>query len=180
MAVRILKISGAAGLLAMAINSTQLSWAGESVDDATLAHAVEDALVAHPVAESHEITVEAHDGIVQLSGFVNSDNVRETAVKAAKDVSGVASVHDNLKVRPDNQTADETQRDADLTKQVENALITNPVTKAHEINVATADSVVQLSGFVDSADVRNTAAEVAGAVPGVRRVQNGLEMKLAP
>jgi hyperosmotically inducible periplasmic protein len=178
MAVQILKITCAAGLLAIAIgNSTHLTWASDPADDAKLAHAVEAALVAYPVAESHEITVDTYNGVVQLSGFVSSDNVRETAVKAAKQAPGVASVHDNLKVRPDNQSAEQTQRDSDLTKTVENALIKNPVTKAHEINVATADSVVQLSGFVDSAEVRNTAADVANAVPGVRRVQNGLEMK---
>lgn len=178
MAVQILKITCAAGLLAMAVsNSGYTSWAAEHVEDAALMHSVEDALVAYPVAGSHDIKVNVYNGIVQLNGFVTSDNVRESAVKAAKDVSGVASVHDNLKIRPDNQPAAEVQRDSDLTKKVENALVTNPATKSHEIYVATADSVVQLSGFVDSADIRNTAAEVAGAVPGVRRVQNELEMK---
>ena len=178
MAVQILKVTCAAGLLAMAMsNSVSVSWAADHVDDAALTHAVEDALVAHPVAASHEIKVEVYNGIVQLSGFVDSDNVRESAVKAARDVPGVASVHDSLKIRPDNQTPADVQRDSELTKKVENALITNPSTKSHEINVATADSVVQLSGFVDSADIRSTAAEVANAVPGVRRVQNELEMK---
>jgi len=178
MAVQILKVTCAAGLLAMAMsNSVPVSGAADHVDDAALTHAVEDALVAHPVAASHEIKVEVYNGIVQLSGFVDSDNVRESAVKAARDVPGVASVHDSLKIRPDNQTPADVQRDSELTKKVENALITNPSTKSHEINVATADSVVQLSGFVDSADIRSTAAEVANAVPGVRRVQNELEMK---
>ncbi|HTL00485.1 MAG TPA: BON domain-containing protein [Pseudomonadales bacterium] len=178
MAGQILKITCAAGLLAMAMSiSVHPSWAAEHVDDAAVMHAVEDALVAHPVAGSHEIKVSVYNGIVQLNGFVASDNVREAAVKAAKDVSGVASVHDNLKIRPDNRPAAEVQRDSDLTKKVENALIANPATKSHEIYVATADSVVQLAGFVDSADIRTTAAEIAGAVPGVRRVQNELEMK---
>lgn len=180
MRAEILKITCAAGLLAIAgLSSTHAAWAGENGDDATLTHAVEDALVAYPVAESQAITVEAFDGVVQLSGFVGSDNVRETAVKAAEGVSGVTAVHDNLKVRPDSQTADATVHDIDLTKKVENALIANPLTKSHEINVATADSVVQLSGFVESADIRDAAAKVAGSVPGVRLVQNQLEMKQA-
>ena len=180
MRVDILKLTCAAGLLAIAgLTSTHAALAGEPVDDATLTHAVEDALVAYPVAESHAIDVEAYEGVVQLSGFVGSDNVRKTAVKAAEGVSGVTSVHDNLKVRADQQTAEQTQHDSDLTKQVENALIANPLTKAHEINVATADSVVQLSGFVDSTDIRDAAARAAGAVPGVRLVQNQLEMKRA-
>ena len=126
---------------------------------------------------SHEITVDVYNGIVQLSGFVASDTVRESAVTAAKDVDGVAQVRDNLKIRPDNVSAEQTQRDADITKEVRDALVADPTTKPHEINVATADSVVQLSGFVDSADIRTTAAQVAGAVHGVRRVQNELEMK---
>ena len=176
MAARILKTACAIGLLAMAMSSS-LTAAAERPQDAALAHSIEDALVAHPVAGSHEITVDVYDGIVQLSGFVASEDVRESAVKAAKDVDGVAQVRDNLKIRPDNVSAEQTQRDADITKEVRKALVTNPATKAHEINVATADSVVQLSGFVDSADIRATAAQIAGAVHGVRRVQNELEMK---
>lgn len=177
MAVQILKITCAAGLLATALSSSLPAFADERPQDATLTHSVEDALAAYPVAGSHEITVDAYDGIVQLSGFVASENVRESAVKAAKGVDGVAQVRDNLKIRPDNVSAEQTQRDADITKEVRNALVTNPATKSHEINVATADSVVQLSGFVDSADIRTAAAQVAGAVHGVRRVQNELEMK---
>jgi hyperosmotically inducible periplasmic protein len=178
MVAQTLKITCATSVLAVAMAGTSATAsATERPQDAALTHSVEDALVAYPVAGSHEITVDVYNGIVQLSGFVTSDNVRESAVKAANGVAGVAQVRDNLKLRPDKVSAEQTQLDSNITKEVRNALTTNPTTKTHEINVATADSVVQLSGFVDSADIRTTAAQVAGAVHGVRRVQNELEMK---
>jgi hyperosmotically inducible periplasmic protein len=101
-------------------------------------------------------------------------------VKIAEGVQGVKSVHDNLKIRTDNPTVGEALDDSVVTARVKTALIANPVTKARQINVATADGVVQLSGFVDSSNEKSTATEVARTVPGVRLVQNELEMKPAP
>ncbi len=161
-----------AGLLAVAgCASTQTQQApGEYVDDATLTGKVKSALIADPVAEAHQIEVETFRGVVQLSGFVDSQNERVAAVKVAQGVQGVKSVHDNLKISPDNATVGEALDDTVVTARVKTALVANPVTKARQINVATADGVVQLSGFVDSPKEKSTATEVARTVPGVRLV----------
>jgi hyperosmotically inducible protein len=171
-------MSVAALFAAAGCASTQNQQApGEYADDATLTGKVKSALIADPVAESHQIEVETYRGVVQLSGFVDSQNERVAAVNVAKGVSGVKSVHDNLKIRTDASTVGEALDDSVLTARVKTALIANPVTKARQINVATADGVVQLSGFVDSANEKSTATEVARTIPGVRLVQNELEMK---
>jgi hyperosmotically inducible protein len=94
-------------------------------------------------------------------------------------VAGVKSVRDNLQVRNDRSAGTATD-DSMLTAKVKSALFANPVTKARQINVATAEGVVQLSGFVDSAAEKSTATEVARSVAGVRSVKNELEMKPAP
>jgi hyperosmotically inducible periplasmic protein len=179
---RTLKAVSVAALFAAAgCASTQNQQApGEYVDDTTLTGQVKTALIADPIAQAHQIEVETYRGVVQLSGFVDSQNERVAAVKVAEGVRGVKSVHDNLKIRTEDATVGDALDDSVVSARVKTALIANPVTKARQINVATADGVVQLSGFVDSANEKTTATEVARTVPGVRLVQNELEMKPAP
>jgi len=152
---------------------------GEYVDDATITTKVKSALIANPVAKAHEIEVETFRGVVQLSGFVDTTTERDTAQKVAQNVGGVKSVHNNIEVRSEGHSVGAALDDTVVTTRVKSALVANPVTKAHEINVATANGVVLLSGFVDSADEKTTAAEVARRVEGVRDVRNELETKPA-
>jgi len=67
--------------------------------------------------------------------------------------------------------------DSTITAKVKAALIGNPDTKAHQINVETFQGTVQLSGFVDSASARAKALEVARNVDGVKEVKDGLEVR---
>lgn len=151
---------------------------GEYFDDANLTAHVKSALIVDPATKAHQIEVETFRGVVQLSGFVNSTNELETATQVAASVRGVKSVHNNLEVRMDGETAGEVLDDSVVTTRVKTALIANPVTKARQINVeTTAGGVVQLSGFVDSASEKLTATEVANSVSGVREVHNELEIK---
>ena len=67
--------------------------------------------------------------------------------------------------------------DATLTAKVKSTLIENPATKARQINVETKHGVVQLNGFVDSAESRQAAEVAANSIPGVVSVDNNLEVK---
>ena len=67
--------------------------------------------------------------------------------------------------------------DSVVTGKVKAALIADPVTKAHEINVETFQGTVQLSGFVDSNEAKSRAVEVARNVEGVRNVKNSLQVR---
>jgi len=60
---------------------------------------------------------------------------------------------------------------------VKAALIGDPRTKAHQVEVETRDGVVQLSGFVDNSEAKSTAEELARAVHDVKSVDNELEVK---
>ena len=75
------------------------------------------------------------------------------------------------------QTAGEVVDDGVVTAKVKAKLVDDPVTKAYQINVETFKGTVQLSGFVDSAEARSRAAQLAGAVGGVKDVENSLEVR---
>ncbi len=61
-----------------------------------------------------------------------------------------------------------------ITTKVKAALLNEPSLKSMQIGVETFKDVVQLSGFVDSAQSSRLAAQVAGRVKGVASVRNDL------
>ena len=67
--------------------------------------------------------------------------------------------------------------DSVLTTKVKAAILDEATLKTFQINVETFKGVVQLSGFVDSAEHVTRAGEVAGHVPGVKEVKNDLVAK---
>lgn len=72
------------------------------------------------------------------------------------------------------ETAGEYIDDAAITTSVKAAIFDEPSLRSMQISVETFQNVVQLSGFVDSAQARNRAGEVARRVSGVRDVTNSL------
>lgn len=67
--------------------------------------------------------------------------------------------------------------DATITTGVKTAISQAPELQAADIDVATSEGIVQLSGFVSSADNVATAASVARTVKGVKSVRNDLRLK---
>jgi osmotically-inducible protein OsmY len=67
--------------------------------------------------------------------------------------------------------------DSVITGKVKSALIADPTTKAHQINVETFQGTVQLQGWVDSNEARARAVEVARTVEGVKDVKNSLQVR---
>jgi osmotically-inducible protein OsmY len=67
--------------------------------------------------------------------------------------------------------------DTVITTAVKAAIVNEPTLKVSEINVETFKGVVQLSGFVASADSVATASTVARSVKGVKSVKNDIRLK---
>jgi osmotically-inducible protein OsmY len=67
--------------------------------------------------------------------------------------------------------------DSAITAKVKAELVADPVTKAREISVETFKGVVQLSGFVNTAQEKDRAGEIARNVKGVVDVKNNINVK---
>ena len=72
---------------------------GEYVDDSVITTKVKSLLAADDFLKSFEIGVETRKGIVQLSGFVDSQNSVNKAVEITRSVKGVKSVKNSLIVK---------------------------------------------------------------------------------
>jgi osmotically-inducible protein OsmY len=60
---------------------------------------VKAALVADPTTKAHQISVETFQGVVQLSGFVDTSEARSRATQVAQGVAGVKDVKNELELR---------------------------------------------------------------------------------
>lgn len=78
---------------------------------------------------------------------------------------------------PTRQSTGEYIDDMAITAKVKTAFVQDPVVKALDVGVDTFKGVVQLNGFVDTAEQKARAEQIARNVIGVVNVQNGLSVK---
>lgn len=67
--------------------------------------------------------------------------------------------------------------DTAINARVKTALLRDNVVGGFDVSTTTYDRTVQLSGFVDTEEQRERAAEVASEVDGVEDVVNNIEIK---
>ena len=67
--------------------------------------------------------------------------------------------------------------DSRITHNIQTDLRREPVFKFNEVDVKTFNGVVQLSGFVNTEEQKQRAAEVAQQTPGVAQIINGITLK---
>ena len=72
---------------------------GEFIDDALITTKIKSQLAGDDIMRAFQISVETFRGIVQLSGFVNSQMDVERADEIATNVNGVRSIKNNLIVK---------------------------------------------------------------------------------
>jgi hyperosmotically inducible protein len=69
------------------------------VSDSWITSKVKSALLADPLVSGFDVQVETYKGIVQLSGFVNSREQADEAVKVARSIKGVKGVENRMTIR---------------------------------------------------------------------------------
>jgi osmotically-inducible protein OsmY len=72
---------------------------GEYVDDSVITTKVKSLLAADDFLKSFQIGVETFKGVVQLSGFVNTQKAVDKAIEITRSVNGVKSVKNDLIVK---------------------------------------------------------------------------------
>jgi len=151
--------------------------------DAGITGTIKTKLTVDSQVRASEINVDTTNGVVTLTGNVDSQEARDRALQLAKETSGVRDVKDMISVRvgsasgdaPDpDRTAGERFDDAGITMRVKGRLLDDPVVKGLQIDVDTRDGVVFLTGSVASESERNQAIQLARTTEGVKNVESNL------
>ena len=129
---------------------------------------------------------ETTNGVVHLTGAVESNIDRDLAGELAKGIDGVTSVKNDLVVKAGSSQASskssssssrsfgEFVDDATTTAMVKTKLLADSNVKGLKINVDTRGDVVTLSGKVGSAEQKQLAEKIAANTGDVKKVKNEL------
>lgn len=150
--------------------------AAQPVTDTVLTTKVKTALAGDRTVKARDIEVETRDGVVQLSGFVDSEDAQTAAVMRARSVEGVQEVRNDLSIRTDDRPAQEPVSDTVIAARVRDSLGNVRLADNSDVNVEVSKGVVQLSGFVESVEEKTRAGDAASAVAGVRDVENHIAL----
>ena len=152
----------------------------EVVDDATLTTRVKTALLGDPATQALAINVDSKDGVVQLSGFVDSQVQTDKAAEIVQAVPGVRSVDNKLDMRTGATQAPAGKvgavDDSTITNQIKEALLGDPYMNNIDVAVVTRNGEVQVSGFVPNQEQADDVLAAAHKVEGVKKVVSTLSI----
>ncbi|MFZ5907052.1 MAG: BON domain-containing protein [Nitrospirota bacterium] len=149
------------------------AYASKEIKDQDITRAIDSNLLWDDAVSSHLIDVQTTNGIVTLSGSVDTILARDRAVKIVESIKGVRSVVNRIEVRPVFVS------DKEISKNVQDALLLDPVTESYQIDVKVKDGQVILSGKVESWTERQIASQLAKGVKGVKDVRNNIAILYA-
>ncbi|HEY8570079.1 BON domain-containing protein [Microbulbifer sp.] len=128
---------------------------------------------AHPDLKAANIDVVAFNGVVLLTGQVQSPELRDLAGRTAQQVHTVRQVYNEIQVRGTSSLLARTN-DTWLTTKVKSVLMADKEIDSGRIKVVTEYGVVYLMGLLTRQEAEN-AAEVARTVGGVQKVVKAVE-----
>ncbi len=133
-----------------------------------------DELAWQPKIDETQIGVIVNDGIVTLTGTVDSYSKKIAAEKAAKGVYGVKAVAEDIQVK---FSSNREKSDTDIAKAVVDVLKWNTSVHDEDIKVKIEDAWVYLSGEVKWSYQKNTAKRIVEELTGVKGVINRITLK---
>jgi osmotically-inducible protein OsmY len=142
--------------------------------DTELQQDVMNELKWEPSIEAAEIVVSVRDGVVTLSGYVDSYVKRWASEKVAARVFGVRAVVEELEVRLPGSLK---RSDEDIAGAVANVLEWNVLVPHDRVKVQVQDGLVTLSGEVDWWYQKNAAEEAVRYLMGVVLFNNQITIK---
>jgi len=121
-----------------------------------------------------QIGVIVKDGVVTLTGVVDSYTKKIAAERAAKSVYGVKAVAEDIEVK---YSAEKGKTDTEIAKAVVEAFEWNTAIPEEDIKIKVEDGWVYLNGEVKWAYQRTAAKNIVEKLYGVKGVINSITIK---
>jgi osmotically-inducible protein OsmY len=148
---------------------TSLSWR----TDSQLHDAVRRQLDEDPEVRAHDVAVTASDGVVTLTGFVDSYAEKLSAEQSAKRVRGVRGVANDIDVKVRDE-----RTDPEIAKDAVHALQSH-TNVPNRVTVTVRSGLVTLEGTVEWMYQKAAAESAVKYLKGVRSLSNLLRISQA-
>ena len=135
---------------------------------------VQDAIKWEPLLNAAEIGVTAKDGVITLTGTVNSYGKKLEAENAAKNVAGVKAVAEEIVIKYGDYGK---KSDTEIANEVLNAWKWNWEVPEDKIKVKVENGLVTLEGELEWNYQREAAKKAIKNLSGVMGVTNNIKIK---
>jgi len=140
--------------------------------DKALRESVERQLDYDPAVPSKNVAVAVSDGVVTLTGYVDSLFDKLAAEKAAKSVYGVKALANDIEVKlPAERT------DSEIAAEAVQSLERNVIVPHELIKVLLKNAWLTLEGKVDWGYQKDAAEQAVRYLAGVRGISNNIAVK---
>ncbi len=143
-------------------------------DDDQLQQDVMDEIDWRTSLKPAEVGVSVKDGVVTLSGFVDSYRKKRSAELAAEAVEGVKAIVENIEVKLPGSSI---RNDEDIAKAAHNALQWHTSIPDDKIKIVVNDGWIKLEGEVDWSYQKTAAKDAVEDLTGVYGVVNDIKVK---
>ncbi|MDA8166072.1 MAG: BON domain-containing protein [Desulfobacteraceae bacterium] len=162
---------GAAGGYKAATDERTL---GSMMDDGAITARVNAAMVNDPEVKARQIDVDTLQGVVTLTGTVESEAVAKRAAEIARATEGVREVRSYLQVG--SKTFGQAMDDKVTGARIKSDLISEPGIRSMNIDVDVEKGVVTLTGIVENAAQKDKILKIARGDFGVVKVVDNLRV----
>lgn len=128
------------------------------------------ALIADSRTSGFETAVDTREGMVTLSGKVDTNEAKTAAEEVARKVEGVKNVNNQLQVVPEAKRKEVNATDEKITDSIEAAVEKDAAIKDLSLTASSNAGVVTIDGTVDTHDQLLKFAQTVRGVPGVKSV----------
>jgi len=128
------------------------------------------ALMASSPTSGYETEVDAREGVVTLTGKVDTNEARNEAEQVARKIEGVRNVNNQLQVVPEARRSEVNAADDKIKDAIGKLMDTDANLQGLSLSVDSNAGVVSLDGSVDTLDQLWKAAQSIRKVPGVKSV----------
>jgi hyperosmotically inducible protein len=147
--------------------------------DADIVSTINSKIAADATTSNLKVNVTSNNGIVTLSGNVNTAVEAAKLIELSESVTGVKDV-DAPQLTPKESTY--SFKDAEITAKIKGTYIREKLfgdkdISVMEVKVTTTNGVVYLTGIVDNQAEADNAVKLAKSIKGVKSVDSKLEMK---
>jgi osmotically-inducible protein OsmY len=135
---------------------------------------VQNAIKWEPLLNAAEIGVTAKDGVVSLTGVVDSYSKKLEAESAAKNVAGVKAVVEKIEIKISSSW---NKTNLDIANEVTTALKSNWMIPQDKVKVKVEDGWITLDGELPWNYQREAAKNAVKNLSGVKGVTDNLKIK---
>lgn len=149
----------------------------QPIEDSVITVEVKAKLIEEKDIPSQHINVVTKDGVVSLTGSLDTSLQADRAIEIASSVDGVIDVIDNLKLKESKSRLGDAVTTAKVKGKIRHLYIYKKIAEGYDLHVETTNGEVHIYGDIARSADTDTITAAAKEVKGVKSVKTNIKVK---